>query len=124
MPYNKNSKIVKERSQQPPKLSLKKLRTLLAKTKKKKKNSPLIIPRLVRKIHNQIQKSKTLKRVTEISTFTAKIAKNKLILPFKIKNPTHSKKTHKKYLTEPKKKFKTLNPQIPKKLSTDFNNHT
>lgn len=122
LPYNKNSKIVKERSQQPSKLSLKKLRTLLAKTKKKK--SPLIIPRLVRKIHNQIQKSKTLKRVTEISTFTAKTAKKKLKLPFKIKNPTHSKKTHKKYLTEPKKKFKTLNPQIPKKLSTDFNNHT
>jgi hypothetical protein len=66
LPYNKNSKIVKERSQQPSKLSLKKLRTLLAKTKKKIKNSPLIIPRLVTKIHNQIQKSKTLKRVTEI----------------------------------------------------------
>lgn len=82
-------------------------------TGKNQKNikSPLIIPRLVRKIHNQIQKSKTLKWVTGISTFTAKIAKNKLKLPFKIKNPTHSKKTHKKYLTEPKKIIQ--NPKSP-----------
>lgn len=77
----------------------------------KKIKSPLIIPRLVRKIHNQIQKSKTLKRVTGISTFTAKIAKNKLKLPFKIKNPTHSKKNPQEIPNRTQKKVQ--NPKSP-----------